>query len=41
MDRINGPFRLEVDFIGATKHSSHLEEFAYETYNIPLGHPEQ
>uniref|UniRef100_A0A914HGC6 NADH:ubiquinone oxidoreductase intermediate-associated protein 30 domain-containing protein n=1 Tax=Globodera rostochiensis TaxID=31243 RepID=A0A914HGC6_GLORO len=37
MDRINGPFRLEIDFIGATHHISHLEKHAYETYNTPLG----
>ncbi|KAI3422416.1 hypothetical protein GPALN_012929 [Globodera pallida] len=37
MDRINGPFRLEIDFIGATHHISHLEKHAYETYNIPVG----
>jgi len=36
MDKIDGPFRLEVGFIGVTYDKSHSEKFAYESYNIPI-----
>ncbi|KAI6237306.1 CIA30 domain-containing protein [Aphelenchoides besseyi] len=40
MDRIDGPFRLEIDYIGVVKDWTHNEKFAYETYNIPCYNPE-
>uniref|UniRef100_A0AAF5D2J6 CIA30 domain-containing protein n=1 Tax=Strongyloides stercoralis TaxID=6248 RepID=A0AAF5D2J6_STRER len=36
MDRMDGPFNLEIDFIGVTHDKSHKEEFAYETYVAPV-----
>lgn len=39
MDRIDGEFSLEIDFIGVCHDRSHLEKFAYETYTIPLFNP--
>jgi hypothetical protein len=34
MDRIDGPFKFELAFIGVTHDISHKETFAYETYNV-------
>uniref|UniRef100_A0AC35UA59 RNA helicase n=1 Tax=Rhabditophanes sp. KR3021 TaxID=114890 RepID=A0AC35UA59_9BILA len=36
MDRMDGPFKLEIDFIGVSHDKSHVETFAYETYTLPL-----
>ncbi|CAJ0564694.1 unnamed protein product, partial [Mesorhabditis spiculigera] len=36
MDRVDGPFRLELEFIGVVKDWTHREKFAYETYVIPM-----
>lgn len=36
MDRIDGEFSLEIDFIGVCHDRSHQEKFAYETYSLPL-----
>lgn len=37
-DKIDGPFQLEIDFIGLLKDRAHREEFAYEAYdkNTPV-----
>lgn len=37
-DKVDGPFQLEIDFIGLLKDRAHREEFAYETYdkNTPV-----
>lgn len=36
MDRMDGPFALEIDWIGVVHDRSHVEETAYETYTLPL-----
>lgn len=36
MDRIDGPFQLEIDYIGVINDRTHQEAFAYEKYNLPI-----
>ncbi|EGT45397.1 hypothetical protein CAEBREN_23206 [Caenorhabditis brenneri] len=36
MDRIDGDFRLEIDYIGVYNDTTHVEDFAYETYTLPV-----
>ncbi|KJH44708.1 Complex I intermediate-associated protein 30 [Dictyocaulus viviparus] len=36
MDRIDGEFQLELDYIGVYNDRAHFEKFAYETYTLPL-----
>uniref|UniRef100_A0AC34F1Y4 NADH:ubiquinone oxidoreductase intermediate-associated protein 30 domain-containing protein n=1 Tax=Panagrolaimus sp. ES5 TaxID=591445 RepID=A0AC34F1Y4_9BILA len=40
MDRIDGEFQLEIDYIGCYNDRSHLEVFAYEQYSIPMFNPQ-
>lgn len=36
MDRVDGPFKLEIDYIGVINDRTHEEVFAYETYSLPV-----
>lgn len=36
MDRIDGDFSLEIDYIGVVHDRSHLEKHAYEAYRLPI-----
>lgn len=36
MDRVDGPFKLEVDYIGVVNDTTHEEDFAYEKYSLPV-----
>ncbi|VDN06050.1 unnamed protein product [Thelazia callipaeda] len=36
MDRIDGDFSLEIDYIGVVHDRTHLEEHAYESYQLPI-----
>lgn len=40
MDRIDGEFQLEIDYIGCYNDVTHEEKFAYETYSIPMFNPQ-
>ena len=37
-DRFNGPFQLEIDWIGVCFDITHNEKFAYEGYSLPVPH---
>jgi NADH dehydrogenase [ubiquinone] 1 alpha subcomplex assembly factor 1 len=39
MDRIDGKFQLEIDYIGVVNDQTHKERFAYEEYNLPIYNP--
>uniref|UniRef100_A0A0V0G6R6 Putative complex i intermediate-associated protein 30 mitochondrial n=1 Tax=Triatoma dimidiata TaxID=72491 RepID=A0A0V0G6R6_TRIDM len=34
-DKINGPFSLEIDYVGVEYDPLHMEDFAYEMYRLP------
>jgi hypothetical protein len=36
MDRVDGPFQLEIDYIGVVNDRTHEEVFAYEKYSLPV-----
>lgn len=36
MDTFEGPFQLELDFIGLYYDVTHFEKFAYESYLMPF-----
>uniref|UniRef100_A0A914E701 Guanylate cyclase n=1 Tax=Acrobeloides nanus TaxID=290746 RepID=A0A914E701_9BILA len=36
MDRIEGEFQMEIDYIGVFHDPAHTEKFAYESYVIPM-----
>jgi NADH dehydrogenase [ubiquinone] 1 alpha subcomplex assembly factor 1 len=36
MDRVDGEFQLEIDFIGVCNDTTHREKFAYEQYVTPV-----
>ncbi|PAV86140.1 hypothetical protein WR25_24445 [Diploscapter pachys] len=36
MDRIDGPYKLEIDYIGVVNDNTHSEYFAYEGYTMPV-----
>jgi hypothetical protein len=36
MDRVDGPFNLEIEFIGVVNDRMHEERFAYEQYSLPI-----
>jgi len=40
MDRMDGKFQLEIDYIGVAHDLTHREQIAYEQYNVPIIHSE-
>lgn len=34
MDNVDGPFKLEIDYIALLKDQNHKEEHAYERYSL-------